>query len=230
MAFLSISPGGSTVPFLARAGLVVVAACVPLQASAQWGGGGGWGYNRGGYASTAQQAAAYGMSEMMRAQGYQNLENSQAAINWEQAKTQEIQNRLRWTETYFEMRKVNREAVAAERGPPVTKEQAMRMAKDNAPRRLVSTELDPVTGHIGYPPVLMDEPYVDYRARLDKLFAQRAASGGSMPYSDFRAIQTTVSDFIDSLKSRVKDYPASDYGRARTFLDSLAHEARMPGG
>jgi hypothetical protein len=76
----------------------------------------------------------------------------------------------------------------------------------------------------------MDEPYVDYRARLDKLFAQRAASGGSMAYSDFRAIQTTVTDFIDSLKSRVKDYPASDYGRARTFLDSLAHEARMPAG
>ena len=229
MAFRSISPAGSTFPIFARTTLFVAAACVPLQASAQWGGG-GFGYNRGGFASTAQQAAAYGMSEMMRAQGSQNLENSQAAINWEQAKTQEIQNRLRWTETYFEMRKVNREAQAAERGPPVTKEQAMRMARDNAPRRLVSTELDPVTGHIGYPPVLMDEPYVDYRARLDKLFAQRAASGGSMAYSDFRAIQTTVTDFIDSLKSRVKDYPASDYGRARTFLDSLAHEARMPAG
>jgi len=212
-----------------RSALVLAACCMPLSAAAQWGGG-GWGYNRGGYASTAQQAAAYGMSEMMRAQGYQNLENSQAAINWEQAKTQEIQNRLRWTETYFEMRKVNREAQAAERGPPVTKEQAIRMAKDNAPRRLGSAELDPVTGHIGYPPVLLDEPYVDYRARLDKLFAQRAASGGSMPYSDFRAIQSTVSEFIDVLKSRVKDYPSSDYGRARTFLDSLAHEARQPAG
>ena len=215
--------------FIGRSAAVLVLCSAPLTASAQWGGG-GWGYNRGGYASTAQQAAAYGMSEMMRAQGYENLQNSQAAINWEQAKTQEIQNRLRWTETYFEMRKVNREARAAENGPPVTKEQAIKMAKDNAPRRLVSTELDPVTGHIGYPPVLMDEPYADYRTRLDKLFAQRASSGGSIPYSDYRAIQTTVTEFIDVLKSRVKDYPAGDYGRARTFLDSLAHEARQPAG
>ena len=94
-------------------------------AGAQW----GMGFNRGGYASTAGQAAAYGMSEMMRAQGAQNLENSEAAKNWQDAKTAEIQNRMRWTETYFEMRKTNRDARAAEAGPPVTQEQAIRMAK-----------------------------------------------------------------------------------------------------
>ena len=113
-----------------------------LPACAQW--GGGWGFNRGGYASTAGQAAAYGMSEVLRAQGYQNLQNSEAAKNWEEAKTLEMQNRLRWTETYFDMRKVNREARAAERGPPVTQEQAIRWAWELstevfglAPRNLV---------------------------------------------------------------------------------------------
>jgi hypothetical protein len=78
---------------------------------------GGFGFNRGGYASTAAQGADYGMSEMMRAQGYQNLQNSEAAKNWEDAKTLEIQNRLRWTETYFDMRKENREKRAEENGP-----------------------------------------------------------------------------------------------------------------
>lgn len=195
--------------------------------AAQWG---GYGYNRGGYASTAAQAAAYGMSEMMRAQGYQNLENSQAAKNWEEAKTQEIQNRLRWTETYFEMRKVNREAKAAEQGPPVTQEQAIRMAKMAAPPRLGSTQLDPVTGHVAYPPVLMDDIYTDYRKRLDQFFADRAATGGSVQYSEMREFQSNVSKFIDVLKQNVNNYPAGDYGKARTFLDSLAHEARMPSG
>jgi hypothetical protein len=195
--------------------------------AAQWG---GYGYNRGGYASTAAQAAAYGMSEMMRAQGYQNLENSQAAKNWEEAKTQEIQNRLRWTETYFEMRKVNREAKAAEQGPPVTQEQAIRMAKMAAPPRLGSTQLDPVTGHVAYPPVLMDDIYSDYRKRLDQFFADRAAAGGSVQYGEMREFQSNVSKFIDVLKQNVNNYPAGDYGKARTFLDSLAHEARMPSG
>lgn len=211
---------------------IAAAGCLlgSLHAVPAWAWGGGFGYNRGGYASTAGQAAAYGVSEMMRAQGYENLKNSEAAKNWEEAKTLDIQNKLRWTETYFEMRKVNRDARSAEAGPPVTQEQAIRMAKMAAPPRLGSTQLDPVTGHIAYPPVLMDDPYKDYRSRLDALFADRAASGGSLQYDQFRQIQSTVSEFIDTLKTHVKDYPAGDYGRARSFLDSLAHEARMPAG
>jgi len=76
------------------------------RAHAKWGGGWGGGFG-GGWASTAQQGADMGLAEVVRAQGYANLKNSEAAKNWEEAKTMEMQNRLRWTETYFEMRKVN---------------------------------------------------------------------------------------------------------------------------
>lgn len=214
-------------PFLPAFLIVVVAwACGGGSAFAQW----GFGFNRGGYASTAGQAADYGMSEVLRAQGARNLDNSEAAKNWEDAKTQEIQNRLRWTETYFEMRKVNREARAAEAGPPITQEQAIRMAKMKAPSRLGSTQLDPVTGHISYPIILTQNVYDEYRSRLDKLFSERAAAGGSIRYEQFQDIQSTVSQFIEALQKRVKEYAAADYGPARTFLDSLAHEARMPAG
>ena len=78
--------------------------------------------------------------------------------------------------------------------------------------------------------MLLDTPYTPYRSRLDGLFADRAASGGSISYEKFQEIQTTVSQFIDALKSNVTKYAAGDYGTARTFLDSLAHEARMPAG
>jgi hypothetical protein len=197
-------------------------------ACGQW--GGGWGFNRGGYASTAQQGAAYGMSEVLRAEGTKNVLDSQAAKNWQEAKTLDIQNKLRWTETYFEMRKVNKEARAAEAGPPVTQEQAIRMAKMAAPARLGSTRLDPVTGNIAYPMILTQDVYKPYRDKLDTLFAERAASGGSIRYEQFQDIQLTVSQFIEALTKRVNDYPAGDFGSARTFLDSLAHESRMPAG
>ena len=217
-------------PVAAGAARATIVAAVVIHAgvaSAQWG---GFGFNRGGYASTAAQAAAYGMSEMARAQGAENMMNSEAAKNWEEAKTLDIQNRQRWTDAYFDMRKTNREARAAEAGPPVTQEQAIRMARMAAPARLNSTQLDPVTGHISYPIVLMDTPYTVYRDHLDGLFADRAASGGSMSYEKFQEIQTTVSQFTDALKQNVKKYAAGDYGKARTFLDSLANEARMPAG
>jgi hypothetical protein len=198
-------------------------------ARAQWGGGwgGGWGMN---WSSTAQEGADMGLAAVVRSQGYANLKNSEAAKNWEEAKTLEMQNRLRWTETYFEMRRVNRESRAAEAGPRVTQEQAIALARMRAPPRLPSTQLDPVTGHIEYPPILTQDIYKQYRDRLDALFAQRAASGGSLRFEDFQAIQTTVSKFIETLQQHVSEYAAGDFGHARTFLDSLANEARSPAG
>jgi hypothetical protein len=215
-------------PLILAVAVVAAALAWPSTSPAQW--GGGFGFNRGGYASTAGQAASYGLSEEMRAQGAQNLDNSAAAKNWQEAKTQEIQNRLRWTETYFEMRKTNREAQAAEAGPHVTHEQTIRMAKMGMPPRLGSTQLDPVTGHIEYPMALTAPQFSPYRDELDRIFADRASSGGSMQYEQYEQIQRTVSKFIDVLKENINNFSAGDYGRARTFLDSIANEARFPAG
>lgn len=225
---------GAAIP-LARGPLVailaVVAGTAPLPTAAQhgWGGmqgGGGW----VSWASTAQQGADMGLAAVVSARGYANLMNSEAAKNWEDAKTLEIQNRMRWTETYFEMRKANREARAAEAGPRVTHDQAIRLAKAGMPPRLPSTQLDPVTGHIQYPLALTAKFFEPYRSELDKLFADRAASGGSLQYEQYQAIQQTVGRFIDALKDHIDEFSSSDYGRARTFLDSIANESRFPAG
>ena len=186
----------------------------------------GW----GNWSSTAQQGAQMGLAAVVSSQGYANLQNSEAAKNWEDAKTLNMQNRARWTETYFDMRKTNRSERAEAAGPPVTPEQAIRMAKAAAPQRLGSTRLDPVTGHIEYPLVLTADIYKEYRDRLDSLFARRAASGGSIRYDDFMAIQDAVNQFTDALKAHVSEYAAGYYCQARNFLNSLAHEARMPAG
>ncbi len=103
------------------------------------------------------------------------------------------------------------------------------MANTRAPSRLTSLELDPVTGHITYPLVLTDSVFDPYRQNVDRLFAERATSGGSVSYDQFQEIQQAVNDFAEALKQRVDKYAAGDYGSARTFLTSLAHEARFPG-
>ncbi|MFM7077166.1 MAG: hypothetical protein ACKO3G_14050 [Planctomycetaceae bacterium] len=215
---------------LLAVGALVVVDAAAAPARAQWGGGwGGWGMG-GGYASTAGQAAAYGMSDIIRSEGYANLQNSEAAKNWEDAKSKDIQNRQQWTDAFFDMRRTNREARKAEAGPAVTRDQAIRFAKSAAPPRLTSAQLDPVTGHIEYPMVLTDTIYDPFRRDLDKLFADRAATGGSLQFEEFQKIQGTVSKFIEALKQNVSRYPAGDYGRARTFLNSLANEPRYPAG
>ena len=148
-----------------------------LPLTAQMGGMGRRGWGGGNFASTAQQGADYGMASMMRAQGYQNLQNSEAAKNYQSAQSQLIDNRKKWTETYFDMRKTNRQARAEEAPARISHEDAIRLAKSVAPPRLSSTQLDPVTGHIQYPLVLQDSIFTPYRSELDSLFAGRASSG-----------------------------------------------------
>ena len=110
---------------------------VVLPVAAQMGGMGmggmgrrGWG--GGNFASTAQQGADYGMASMMKAQGYQNLQNSEAAQNFQSAQSQQIDNRKQWTETYFDMRKTNRKARADEAPSKISHEDAIRLAKSVA--------------------------------------------------------------------------------------------------
>ena len=192
-----------------------------LPVAAQMGGMGRRGWGGGNFASTAQQGADYGMASMMRAQGYQNLQNSEAAQNFQSAQSQQIDNRKKWTETYFDMRKTNRQARADEAPSRISHEDAIRLAKSVAPPRLSSTQLDPVTGHIQYPLVLQDSIFTPYRSELDSLFAGRASSGSGLQFQDFQAIRKTVTKFMEVLKEHVTDYPSSEYGKARVFLNSI---------
>ena len=115
-------------------------------------GGGGWGWG-GMHASTAEQGMMTGMAEMMQAAGARNLMNSQALGFVEDARRKNISNRMYGTDAYFQMRKTNREARAAETGPPPTREDLERFARARAPERLSPSELDPLTGAISWPSI-----------------------------------------------------------------------------
>ena len=73
----------------------------------------GAGYGGGTVAGNAMN----GMASMISAAGDYNLATSAAAVNMTQAQKNEIENRAQWTQTYFDMRAVNRSARAAERAP-----------------------------------------------------------------------------------------------------------------
>lgn len=182
----------------------------------------------GGFGGTAASAAAMGYAQILRAQSQANLTNSQAAINWEKAKTLEIQNRLLWTETYFKMRETNHEARLREEGPRVTGDQAIAMAKEFAPRKLAPHEFDPVTGRITYPEVLRDPVYDSLRHDIDGFFAERARTGGSIDFYERQHVRTILTLLHDELRRHVGDYDAQEYGHAATFIESLLSATHDP--
>ena len=208
---------------LSLAVLLFIAALVqPVLAQYPWGGT----Y----HAATAEESFANGMANVISSAGQANLLNSAAARNYEEARSRDLDNRLKAENTYFEMRKMNREYVAAERGPKPTPEQMFRYAKERAPNRLNPNQLDPLTGRISWPVVLEQDAYKAQREKLDELFASRAKYHGQLAPDQYFDLQKTAKDMEAELKKHIKDYPPTDYTRAKSLLESLAYEASLSAG
>jgi hypothetical protein len=183
-----------------------------------YGGYGGYGYGGG----TAAGSAMQGMASVISAQGNYNLATSAAAINMTQAQRNHIQNRQLWTNTYFEMRATQRAAVAAERGPPPTKEQLVRLASEGAPKPLASTQVDPVTGKVHWPDLLQDSLFDQERSTVEQLLAKQAQYG-RLGLSDQNQAGAAIEGMSARLKDQIKNVPAQQYVDANGFLKSLMY-------
>lgn len=209
---------------------LLVAASLAAAASAQGVFLGGVWQHR---ASTAAEGYSRGMADVIRSAGAANLMNSQAAINYEAARKANIENRMQWTNAYFEMKKVNQEYRQAQRRPVPTQEQLIRLSKQQMPNRLAPNQLDPVTGELEWPVLLKAEPFAEHRAELEKIFAERAKNGYLTPEQYLRVRELT-SSMTTELQSLVRQnpsrYPTSASIDARKFVESLALEANLQAG
>src|SRR5262245_33374111 len=196
------------------AALLLIA--LPLAtAQAQWYGDAGY------HSSTLEEGVQHGYADVVRSYGMANLLNSQAANQFEQARKQYIENQLGATQTYFEMRRYNTEARRAERGTPLSTEQYVRLAREQAPNSLTATQLDPLTGAIGWPTTLRIPEYEALRRRIERLFQERATG-----YIVQGEIQKAIGDFDAQLKADIMRFQPNDYIGAKRFLESLAWAAR----
>ncbi len=200
----------------------------PVQAQWGYGGGGGGAYYGVG---TPESAAAHGYADIVRSAGVYNLLSSEALGKVEDARKKYIENRLQWTQTYFEMRRINDEYRRAgyERDKSSAEDLARR-AQLASYKRLSSSQLDPITGYLAWPRLLTTPPFADLRRDLDRLYAERAGSKGAIGYDKYGQILERVDQMQELLRSMIKQVPPADYIDARRFLESLGHEARFAAG
>jgi hypothetical protein len=192
-----------------------------------WGGGWGGGFvDAWGAGSTPMGSYMMGLGSAIRAQGQYNLDTSGAAINLEEARKRNIENDVRWTNAYFEMRRINRENTHPKRSPTPPETWA-RLAQQAAPNRLPSSLLDPVTGKIDWPLALQSDAFKADRDTLDQLFAHRAATNGAIGLDGFTQIRKSTDDALAKLRSQIRQIDSRNYMEARNFLTSLAHEANF---
>lgn len=179
-------------------------------------------------ASTAQQAAAMGMSDLVRSAGSYNLQTSQAAINMTQAESQSLSNQLQGAQNYYQMRGMYEDYQRKEKQPGLSSEESWRLAQENLPRRLRPNQLDPVTGRIYWPILLQDPKYDPYRKDVDQLFQERERSHGSSSYDIYVQTQQATKTLLDALKQNLTQYSGGDYMQMKNFIESLAYEAKFP--
>jgi hypothetical protein len=210
---------------LVRTLLSLFVLCVVCaQVWAQYGYGDGYSYHSSTYAEGVQR----GFADVVRSAGEYNLNTSEAAINYTQARSMQLDNRMKATNTYFDMRRVNKQAREEEAGPRLSTEQLYRIAAESAPKRLSSSAVDPLTGGIAWPLVLREDMFTEHRDKLQDLFTERASSGGAIGPENYLEIQQLVQVTLADLKTIINDYPANDYLQAKRFLESLAITARTP--
>lgn len=205
---------------LAIVGTIVA---VPSVVQAQYYGGPGGSWYQPSYSSTLEEGAQRGYADIVRSRGMANLMNSQAAKEYELARREYLDNRLKATQTYFEMRRYNQEARAAERSSPLSTEQYVRLAHEQAPARLSVSQLDPFTGQIVWPAGLRRKEYAELTSRIDSLFAMRAK--GTVLAND--EIQTACDELIERLKADLSKFKSNEYIQAKNFVSSLSYEAQL---
>lgn len=193
---------------------------VPAPSIGGYGGyGGHWG---GGGASTVAGSSLRGMADVISAKGDYNLSTSAAAVNMTQAEKQKIKNRSAATNTYFQMRQVNRRYRDIEAGPRPTMEQLTRLAKAGLPRPLSPNEVNEVTGQVQWPSVLQTDRYAKQRAEVEKLSAARAKYG-ELGYTNQVKLRELVNAMAKQLKTQIRDIPTRDYILSKNFLNRLLY-------
>jgi len=185
-----------------------------------------WGPRAHYHASTYEEGVLRGQADVIRSWGSYNYYSSLAAVNLEEARSRYIQNREKATKTYFEMRRVNAQARAAERPERLTAQQLTKIAKQRAPQRLAAHQFNPATGELFWPAVLHEPQYASLRTEIDLLMSTR--SPGAPSDGTSRQITQAAEKLLDQLRSNIATYPTTDYLQAKKFLVSVKREMQFP--
>lgn len=188
----------------------------------------GWGFNFGSvdFASTAAEGQARGQAALIQAQGQAMQAASVSAINFEQARSQYIQNRQQWDQ----IRQQRRDAAEQQRAADQAARRAERERLNaQAPPRppaagLSNLQVDPNTGDVTWPEVLQAEKFATSRAALQDLLKVRAHTGATADIN--QQIFDSATLFRNELRDEIRNLPPSGYIEARRFLDQLITESR----
>jgi hypothetical protein len=177
------------------------------------------------HSSTYEEGVQRGYAAVVRSRGQANYLNSLASINYQQARTLDIQNRKNTVDAYFYMRQANNAARAGARSERFTTEQYAALAKQAAPSRLSQSEYDSTLGRLNWPAALEGDDFAADRDALDRIFRTRSP-GDVGPSTQFYAqVRNITNAMQQKLRENIQELDAAQYVAAKKFLLGVSYEA-----
>jgi hypothetical protein len=181
------------------------------------------------HASTAAEGFLRGKAAVIQAAGNFELSASQAAILREQARALDRENDLQQTAALLTQRKLWEDARFQARkdrdarrlaGQQLAAERATTVYRDAY--QLSTNDLDPITGEINWPAVLLAERFTAHRAQIERLMKQHFVYGDLQPEAAAEGART-VDLFSQSLRREIRSVPRDEYRVAQKFLMGLKY-------
>jgi len=192
---------------------------------------GAWGYGAAFRASTAAQGLLNGSAALTDAMGTYELNDGQAGILREQARSMDRENDLQQTEALQAQKKMwadariqarkDREARAAE-GQQLLSQRRATIYRQAY--QLSTSDLNLKTGAIAWPVALKDARFQENRAQLEELFHQYVGYGSPEPRTAGE-IARSVDQWARTLRNESSTMPREDYVAAQKFLLGLKYGA-----
>src|SRR5205823_12160741 len=173
------------------------------------------------HSSTLEEGIERGAADIVRSYGMASLLNSQGAKEFEAARSQYLDNQYKATTNYWELRRYVAEQRRSFFMHPLSMDQYVRLAHQQAPPQLTATQLDPLTGTVNWPAPLRRPEYDALRRHVERLFQDRATG-----YLIYGEIQNACQAFLNQLQADIMLFPPNDYVAAKRFLEGLAYAAR----
>ena len=175
------------------------------------------------HASTAAEGWQRGRAALIHARGNYWLSVSQAAIQFEVARSLEQYNHRQWIAFCI----ANRERLKTDRYQRTEaqriRNEAQRGEKFEAAYRLAPEQFDRTSGSIAWPAALQAEVYSDLRVQLEHLFREQSRYSGN---ADGRTTQIVkcLETFRRAVRGDVGTLGRTDFAAASKFLCGLKYE------
>jgi hypothetical protein len=166
-----------------------------------------------------------GRGDLYRGLGEYNLYTSDAYINYEEARSRWMDNKLKYAMMYWERKRIAREHLATEAAERIaTRDRWLKNRVPDVPARLTSAQLNPYDGKISWPRELRGEEFAVWRQHLESLFSVPANERDTLHQYE---VKESVDAMRDILKEEILAMPSNQYLTARKFLESLSWERQF---